>query len=227
MPRRRALADDIERWMADEPVSAWREPVSRRVRRWTQRNRTPVAAVAVALLAGVVGLGAVIGVQARANGLLQEANDATKAALTESEKNARLAESNAQTAHREAQRADDNVGLINDRLGRLVGRVQKDRRLQMTGLTAFREGLIRDVIGMYEELARRNGEGTVGLGEALNNQALSLYVLGEFPRAIAAQLRGEKVLVALPPTYEARGRWPTPAGNSACSIMSPTSPRRA
>ena len=26
-PTRRALADDLERWMADEPVSAWREPL--------------------------------------------------------------------------------------------------------------------------------------------------------------------------------------------------------
>src|SRR5262245_62124712 len=26
----RALAEDIERWMADEPVTAWREPLSRR-----------------------------------------------------------------------------------------------------------------------------------------------------------------------------------------------------
>ena len=24
----RALAEDVERWMADEPVSAWREPLS-------------------------------------------------------------------------------------------------------------------------------------------------------------------------------------------------------
>ena len=28
----RALAEDIERWMADEPVSAWREPLTRRAR---------------------------------------------------------------------------------------------------------------------------------------------------------------------------------------------------
>ena len=46
------LADDIERWMADEPVSAWREPLSRRARRWAKRNRTAVACVAVALIAG-------------------------------------------------------------------------------------------------------------------------------------------------------------------------------
>ena len=27
-----ALAEDIERWMADEPVSAWKEPWSRTLR---------------------------------------------------------------------------------------------------------------------------------------------------------------------------------------------------
>src|SRR4051794_27302287 len=38
-----ALAEDVERWMADEPVSAWREPLSRQARRWARRNRTAVA----------------------------------------------------------------------------------------------------------------------------------------------------------------------------------------
>jgi len=31
-PTPKALADDLERWMADEPVTAWREPFSRRAR---------------------------------------------------------------------------------------------------------------------------------------------------------------------------------------------------
>ena len=81
----RALAEDIEfsRWMADEPVSAWREPFSRRARRWARRNRTAVAAALVALVAGVVGLGAVAGVQAWANNALRKANDATQQALAE------------------------------------------------------------------------------------------------------------------------------------------------
>ena len=29
-PTAKALADDLERWMADEPVTAWREPLARR-----------------------------------------------------------------------------------------------------------------------------------------------------------------------------------------------------
>src|SRR5262249_56675077 len=36
----RGLAEDIERWMADEPVSTWPEPLSRRARRWGRRHRT-------------------------------------------------------------------------------------------------------------------------------------------------------------------------------------------
>ncbi len=46
----RALAEDIESWLADEPVSAWREPWLIRARRWGRRYRTPLTAVAAALL---------------------------------------------------------------------------------------------------------------------------------------------------------------------------------
>ena len=56
-PACRALSEDLDRWMADEPVSAWREPVSRKVGRWARRNRTAFTAAAVALVAGVVGPG--------------------------------------------------------------------------------------------------------------------------------------------------------------------------
>ena len=55
----KVLLEDVERWMADEPVSVWREPLSRRARRWTRRNRTAVTAAVAALIAGVVGLSAV------------------------------------------------------------------------------------------------------------------------------------------------------------------------
>ena len=79
----RALADDIDRWMADEPVAAWREPLSRRARRWARRHRTAVTAAAVALLAGVIGLGTVAGVLDRVNHQLRDANTATSEALAE------------------------------------------------------------------------------------------------------------------------------------------------
>ena len=73
-PTPKALADDLDRWMADEPVSAWREPLSRRARRWARRNRTAMTAVAAALLAGVFGLSAVLVVQTQAKAELAAAN---------------------------------------------------------------------------------------------------------------------------------------------------------
>jgi serine/threonine protein kinase/formylglycine-generating enzyme required for sulfatase activity len=52
----RELASDVERWLADEPVTAWREPWLVRVRRWARRHRTTVTAGAVLCLTAVVVL---------------------------------------------------------------------------------------------------------------------------------------------------------------------------
>ena len=63
----RSLADDVERWAADEPVSAWREPLPVRAGRWMRRHRTWLIAASAAALVTLLGLGAVATVQARAN----------------------------------------------------------------------------------------------------------------------------------------------------------------
>ena len=52
----RALADDVDRWAADEPVSAYRDPVHVRVARWARRHRTGVAIGAGVLQTAVVVL---------------------------------------------------------------------------------------------------------------------------------------------------------------------------
>ncbi len=58
----RLLADDIERWMADEPVSACRESLGRRIIRWGRRHRTLVSAAVAALVValGALSFGAVL-----------------------------------------------------------------------------------------------------------------------------------------------------------------------
>jgi tetratricopeptide (TPR) repeat protein len=52
----RELARDVEHWLADEPVSAYRDPWTVRSWRWARRHRTLVSAVAVLLVASVVAL---------------------------------------------------------------------------------------------------------------------------------------------------------------------------
>jgi eukaryotic-like serine/threonine-protein kinase len=85
-----ALVEDVERWMADERVLAWREPLARRARRWAKRNRTAVTAAGVALLALVTGLSAVLAVQTKAKA------DVTKAFRREANANSALAAANAE-----------------------------------------------------------------------------------------------------------------------------------
>jgi tetratricopeptide (TPR) repeat protein/tRNA A-37 threonylcarbamoyl transferase component Bud32 len=53
-----ALAEDVEHWLADEPVSAWPEPVTVRLGRWALRHRPLVTGAAAALLVGLFALAA-------------------------------------------------------------------------------------------------------------------------------------------------------------------------
>jgi eukaryotic-like serine/threonine-protein kinase len=52
----RALADDIERWLADQPVLAYREPPLARAFRWVRRHKRGVAAAVAILILASVGL---------------------------------------------------------------------------------------------------------------------------------------------------------------------------
>ena len=52
----RCLAVDVEHWLADEPVSTYREPLLLRLRRWARRHRTAVTVAAGLLQTTVVVL---------------------------------------------------------------------------------------------------------------------------------------------------------------------------
>jgi serine/threonine-protein kinase len=52
----RALANDVEPWLADEPVSAWREPIRRRMQRWGRRHCLMVTGLGAAVLVAAAGL---------------------------------------------------------------------------------------------------------------------------------------------------------------------------
>jgi serine/threonine-protein kinase len=53
-PSAKALAQDVQRWLADEPVSAYREPWAARTGRWLRRHRTLASATTVGLLVSLV-----------------------------------------------------------------------------------------------------------------------------------------------------------------------------
>jgi serine/threonine-protein kinase len=187
----RALADDIERWMADEPVSAWREPLSRRARRWARRRRTAMTAAAAAVLVALLGTTAVLVVQTQANAALTAANGELAVANTRvTQANSDLRAAN----ERERQRFE----LAMEAIKLFHGEVSADLLLKEKEFAGLRSKLLKggaDFYGKLEglleghfdptsqaalgrayfELARVTAEiGTGAEAEALHQKALAV-----------------------------------------------------
>lgn len=56
-PSARRLTEEIENWLADEPVDAYVEPLPARVRRWMRKHPGPVAGLSATVLLGLLGAG--------------------------------------------------------------------------------------------------------------------------------------------------------------------------
>ena len=122
--------------MADEPVTAWREPWTRTLVRWLTRHRTGVTAAGAAVLVALVGLAAVSGVQTRANAELKRANDALSAANHASSRPTPSSEANENVtrANAELQAANDRererFDLAMDAIKLFHGEVSEDLLLK-------------------------------------------------------------------------------------------------
>ena len=158
MRRPEALADDVERWAADEPVTAWREPFARRARRWARRNRTAVTAAAAALMMAVVGLTAVLAVQTRANAALKVANNRLEVS------NQREVKANADLkAANERERA--RFALAQDAIRTFYTGVSEDLLLKQKEFDTLRTKLLRGAREFYQRL-EGSARGAKGPGVA-------------------------------------------------------------
>jgi tetratricopeptide (TPR) repeat protein len=123
------LAADVERWLADEPVSAWREPFALRVRRWLKRHRTLVTASVAALVVSCAGLGA-LAAQERRKFELEQA------------KNKELHEAN--------ERVEKNFGYARGAVKEMVQLALGNPLLRKPGMTRFQEAVLKKALEYYE-----------------------------------------------------------------------------
>jgi eukaryotic-like serine/threonine-protein kinase len=84
-PSALALAADVEHWLADEPVSAHRDPLLVRAGRWARKHRTLVTTAAAVLLVVLTGLSLGLVVVGGLNRRLNDSNNKLEAALAEAE----------------------------------------------------------------------------------------------------------------------------------------------
>jgi len=90
------LANEIDRWLADEPVTVWREPIAVRARRWMKRHRTLVSGAAASVVVAVAALAVASLLLASKNRDLRIADGRTRAALGEANRQREKAESRAE-----------------------------------------------------------------------------------------------------------------------------------
>ncbi len=194
-PSAHALAEDVERWLADEPVSVLREPLWERARRWMRRRRTTVAAIAATILASVVGLTAVLVVQTRANASLQSANrDLAKANQRASDANRDLLLANS----RERARFD----LSLDAIKTFHGGVSEDLLLKEKQFEGLRTKLLRGATDFYQRLedllrSQADRRSRAALGQAYQDIGELTAKIGSQSEALATLKRGLELRLAL------------------------------
>lgn len=155
----RELADDVERFLADEPVMAMPETAFHRASRWARRNRSVVGYATASLF--VVTLVSVIAAISN-NRLRQEAQKQEKIAIDQrikaiqlAEENEKIAKSNLELAEREKEKTDEATKLAKEKEALADDKTrlaadERNQRMTAETLSEFLTGLFytADPIGM-------------------------------------------------------------------------------
>jgi serine/threonine-protein kinase len=184
-PTPRTLADDIEGWMADLPIRAYREPLRRRLARWERRHKALVQGGIAVLAITAVGL-------AFARSIVLREKQTTEKAMKEAEISTMAVRANLLQAIRAVffttQVADREFNVI-PRMGpvrqRLVEQAASD-------FDDFLKMLPED-----PELVRQ-------AEEAYRNAALVRWLTGDFSRARDGYRRAIELLEKLPAMVQYR-----------------------
>ncbi len=184
-PDPRALANDIERWLADEPVGAWREPLRLRAGRWARRHQSVVAAAVAALLVALLAGGAAAWWLDRQRGEQRQAVEAALGEVGRLQEQERWVEVRAVLDQAKQRLGDRGPSDLAERLAQAAGELALverlgDIRLRRAALVEGRLDFTR-ADPEYEEAF-----GAAGLG-----------AVGSDPAAAAAWVRGASVRTAL------------------------------
>jgi serine/threonine protein kinase/tetratricopeptide (TPR) repeat protein len=165
------FAMDIQRYLADEPVSAGPPGAGYRLRKLVRRNMGPVIAAAAVAIALVGGVAAVVVVQARANRELGAKNEELAA------KNTELADEQAKVQAR-FEMAQKAIAVFH------TG-VSEDMLLKNDQFKELRTKLLKEAAGFYADLEKL----LAGQTDAKSRRLLAAgyYQLGELTKKIGSQ----------------------------------------
>ncbi len=165
-PSAREMADEIQRWLADEPVTVYRERLPARAGRWVKRHRVLVTSGAAATLVAALALGVTAAVLSAANERL--------AASNRREQDARAA-------------AEANYRLTRAAVDEYFTKVSENRLLHEPGLEPLRQELLESARVYYMRFVEQRGDDPnvrTELGLALHRLALITGKIDSLPKAL-------------------------------------------
>jgi serine/threonine-protein kinase len=146
-----ALAEDLERWLADEPVTAYREPWPARAGRWLRRHRTLVTSGVATLLVALLLTGA-------STLLLGAAYDSEHRAKMQEASAKEDAQTQRDTAVTQKKRADDNLANARKAVEDYLNKVTDHPRLKEHNLRGLRKELLKTAVPYYEDFVRQKAD---------------------------------------------------------------------
>ncbi len=168
------LSGDVEHWLADEAVAAYREPWTVRAGRWLRRHRVVVSSGVVAMALGVAGLTGIT--------VLVERH----AAAVEAQRNELAAKNEAlEQARQRGQKLAD--------LGQRIIEAMTDEKAIATlrtvkELTNTQKGWLEDAVKYYVELTAQTGTDR----PARTRQALGYFRIGYMEAELGEKLAAEQ-----------------------------------
>jgi serine/threonine-protein kinase len=173
------LAADVEHWLADEPVSAWREPLPVRARRWMKQHRVLVMASVTALLVGALSLGVATVLLSAKNDELQRANEREAEAY---------------------QQAQANFEMASQAVEDYLFKIAEDDRLKERDLSELRKKLVASAATFYQKfIAARKEDPRLEfmLGRAYYNLSYLHSELTESKEAVEKLLQAQAIFQRL------------------------------
>lgn len=128
------FAADLERWLADEPVSACVEPVMKRVARWSRHHRALVSSIIACTIASILILSVSLV-------FLVSANNAERIARN--------------VADSERQRAESNLTVAKQAVSTMLTEVGREELAQFPQMEQTRQKLLARARSFYDEFLKQ------------------------------------------------------------------------
>ncbi len=189
------LGQDVQRWLADEPVLAYPEPAAARLRRWARHHRPLVSGAAALLLTALVALGV-------STLAVKRQRDEKEAARAEAIRQKEAAE-------RQRQRAEANYHKSLSAVEQMLLRVGEERLADVPQMEQVRRKLLEDALRFYQGFLAEQGDEPglrLGAGRVHRDVANIYQLLGKDDEAQKHFAEALTILTALgaegPPTDE-------------------------